>query len=69
MTPHVNPLVGIDKVTKNALVFSVLGAVAGGVYALATHQLTVPLGMGCGFVGGVIGGLARGLIMALPRLK
>jgi hypothetical protein len=65
---HVEP-VGLDKITKNAVVVSALGAAAGAIYAFATHDLTVPVGAGCGFVGGLIGGIARGLILSLPRQR
>lgn len=66
---HVQPTSGLDKVTKNAAVMSVVGAVAGTIYAIATGDLTIPLGAASGFVGGLIGGTSRGLIMSLPRQK
>ncbi len=64
---HVQPATGLDKVTKNAAFMSVVGTASGAIYALATADLTLPLGAACGFVGGLIGGIARGLIMSLPR--
>ncbi len=66
---HVEPVSGLDKITKNAAAVSALGAVAGTIYALVTHDLTIPLGAACGFVGGLIGGIMRGLILSLPRQK
>jgi hypothetical protein len=66
---QVEPVAGLDKITKNALIVSALGAAAGTIYALVTKDLTVPLGAGCGFVGGLIGGIARGLVMSLPRQR
>ena len=64
---HVQPATGLDKVTKNAAIMSIVGTAAGAIYAIVTHDLTIPLGAACGFVGGLIGGIARGLIMSLPR--
>lgn len=64
---HVQPTSGLDKVTKNAALTSILGTAAGAVYAVVTGDLTLPLGAACGFVGGLIGGIARGLILSLPR--
>jgi hypothetical protein len=66
---HVEPASGLDKITKNALIVSALGAAAGTIYAAVTGDLTVPIGAGCGFIGGLIGGIARGLVMSLPRQR